>query len=172
MERDERILLQRIMERSFEIVREEGRDVLDEQGHKASGRLHNSFEPRLHIGVFEAVAEILIVDYGLDVDRKRGPEEFPTFGAALQELYDDLLEWSSYVKTGLPREERESFVRGTIRKFWEEGSPTKGSRKFSKTGQRTGWIDETIDRSKDRIAMAIEDSGYVEFVVNRALEGK
>jgi len=170
MEADERAILQRLMQRAFDIVREEGQFVLDEQGHRASGKLRNSFQPRLHIRVLETVQEILIEDYGLDVDRRRPASEFPTFGAALQELYDDLLEWSSYVKPNLPRVEREQFTRAVIRKFWKEGSPTSGSKKFSKTGKRTGWIDETIERSEEKIAMAIEDSGFVEFVIGRAMQ--
>lgn len=140
--------------------------MLEEQGHNnASGRLRNSFEPQIHLRTFEAVVGILIEDYGLDIDKRRKGEDLPP----LFELYDDLLEWASYVRPDLPREDRDEWRLNVANRMKIEGSPTRGSFKFSRSGKRTGWIDETIDRSIDKIAIAVEDGRFVEIEIGKAL---
>lgn len=165
-----KISLFQLLERSYEIVRDEGRQVLRDQGHRASGQLERSFERQIRATAVQSTVEVLIEKYGLDIDRKRKPSEFPTTGFAFRELIDELTEWLSYVKPNQNPRERQWAAGRIAGALAREGSPTRGSLRFSKTGNRTGWIKETAERSEEKIAHAIEDSNFVEFLVVGGLQ--
>lgn len=54
-------------------------------------------------------------------------------------------------KMGLPEREAKSVAFAIAMKQKREGMPTRASMRFSSTGKRTGWIDETINRTRPMI---------------------
>ena len=103
-------------------------------------------------------------DYGVELNFHRPGYDFPTIGIpGYREFIEDLIEWRSYVAPGESEDESREAAHRIAAAMSEQGSPTSGSMKYSSTGQRTGWMEETIDRSLDDIARAFEDSKVIDF---------
>lgn len=165
------------MARAGEIAVRNGREVLREQGHRASGRLERSFEARLRFQGTMMMAEILVEAYGVELNFKRPGFDFPSpdMGGIFRDFVEDLVEWIGYTDPGLPSQEKREKAHRVARALHREGSPTRGAKRFSKTGRRTGWIEEAMDKAEEDIARMIEDGPFMEVFLDseivRAFKG-
>jgi hypothetical protein len=130
------------------------------QGHKATGNLVNSFEERVLELPNSIVLEILMDDYGTYVNsgRKAGGKRVPI---------NVLVDWIE--RRGIANGDKEvkSVAFAIQQKIWQEGSPTKGSFKFSNNGRRAGFIDFVIDNEFSDIIQELEEEvfkGYDETI--------
>lgn len=141
--------LKRITLKAVKLLTKRGQRVLEEQGHRASGKLIDTMAA---IMISEKpsswIAGIEIEDYGIDVDTgtpaNRVPSPFKDVGEFKQYI-ERLKQWADQVKPGMDQLERSNFVLAVNRKHRIEGIPTKDSRRFSRTGRRTGWIKEAFE---------------------------
>ena len=117
--------------------------VLDDQGHRNTGKLQDTMKSTVNQsgGGFEIV--ITGQDYAKYVDRGIPAGVWVNVGA--------LQKW--VMQKGIATGEREikqiAFLIG--RKIFQEGSPTKGSWKFSKSGKRDEFIKVMLDANDNII---------------------
>lgn len=126
---------------------------LIEQGHKATGNLVNSFEQRALSLPNSLVLEILMDDYGTYVNngRQKGGKKVPI---------DVLVAWieRKAIVSGNKKVKSLAFaIQQTIHK---EGSPTKGSFRFSNNGRRKGFIDFVISEELNDIYNELEEQVF------------
>jgi len=116
---------------------------LDDQGHRNTGKLQDTMKSTVNQsgGGFEIV--ITGQDYAKYVDRGIPAGVWVNVGA--------LQKW--VMQKGIATGEREikqiAFLIG--RKIFQEGSPTKGSLKFSKSGKRDEFIKVMLDANANII---------------------
>lgn len=133
------------------------------QGHRLSGKLVDSIEgkadPRALTG------EVLWEHYGEIINRgvNRNRIPFSPGSGARRSKYIDALE--SYARRrGMrpgPGETHRNIAFKIARAQKEGGMPTFGSRRFSRTGRRTGGLEEGIERGKKAVAGKVEEFGEV-----------
>ena len=63
-------------------------------------------------------------------------------GSEIKFNFSDLRSWAARKQPGLSAKQVDSFLFATIKKWRKEGLPTRASVRFSKTGKRTGWVDD------------------------------
>lgn len=127
---------------------ERGQQEVRDQGHVATGAGIASIEGVITRRNLELlVGAIMANDYMVEkVDPGVPASQVPTSGQARQKYINELLKWAQTVKPGMAINQRISFVYSTARVHAREGIPTKASKRFSKTGRRTGWISESQER--------------------------
>jgi len=132
------------------------RKELRDQGHVATGKLIRTLRADGIADINRIAGVIYAEDYGLDIDRRRRPNELP----GVEQLSLELLAggWIDAVKPGLDAFEKRRFSINAARRMKKEGSPTKGSFKFSKNGRRTGWIKYGIANREDELSQQIEQN--------------
>jgi len=126
------------------------------QGHNATGSLVNSFKGRTILLPNSLVVEILMNRYGGAVDkgRKIGTKKVPLLA---------LMQWIEDKAIASGDKEKKNIAFAIQQKIFKEGSPTKGSFKFSPNGRRKGFIDFVIDNKLDDILAKFEDSVFKDF---------
>lgn len=142
---------------------QEVRRMLEAQGHKLTGRLINSLEPEATATSNAINAEILWEAYGRVIEsglsRDRVPYS-PGSGARSSKFIEGLIR---FVKLRGLRPKRGQTVKGIAfaiaRSQKAGGIPTVGSKRFSRTGRRTGAIAEVLERDKAKIRLGVEAVG-------------
>ncbi len=123
--------------------------VLDEQGHRNTGKLQDTMRHEVKSvgGGFQIV--IYAEDYGKYVDKGIPAGVWVNVGA--------LRKWVEQkgIATGDREVKQVAFLIG--RKIFQEGSPTKGSLKFSKTGKRDEFIKVMLDANAEKIFNMVLD---------------
>lgn len=122
-----------------------GQKELEQQGHRATGKLINSIAQRVQDELNEAILYIEYLRYGNAVNTGVRPSRVPYTqgsGKRTSKFITALAEWVRLkrITSGLDKD----VMRATFaiaRKMKKEGIPTKGSFRFSKNGRRTGWLD-------------------------------
>ena len=129
---------------------------LIEQGHKATGNLVNSFEQRFLELPNSLVLEILMDDYGKYVDsgRRKGAKKVPL---------DVLIAWIERKAIVNGDKEIKSLAFAIQQTIFKEGSPTKGSFKFSNNGRRKGFIDFVIENKLDFVYTELEKQVFEDY---------
>lgn len=126
-----------------------GKDELEAQGHKASGRGIESIEGKVStrtIRVLEGV--ILGEDYLVPVDTGVEASRIPysrSGNGGTSKYIEELIRWAGIVKPALSENERKSFAFAVANKHKQEGNPTANSFSFSNNGRRKGWIANAFD---------------------------
>lgn len=129
---------------------------LIEQGHKATGNLVNSFEQRFLELPNSLVLEILMDDYGKYVDsgRRKGAKKVPL---------DVLIAWIERKAIVNGDKEIKSLAFAIQQTIFKEGSPTKGSFKFSNNGRRKGFIDFVIENKLNFVYTELEKQVFEDY---------
>mgnify|MGYP003636543724 FL=1 len=129
---------------------------LIEQGHKATGNLVNSFEQRFLELPNSLVLEILMDDYGKYVDsgRRKGAKKVPL---------DVLIAWIERKAIVNGDKEIKSLAFAIQQTIFKEGSPTKGSFRFSNNGRRKGFIDFVIENKLDFVYTELEKKVFEDY---------
>lgn len=146
------------------------KEELREQGHRLTGSLERSFEIKFMESADTIKAQILQLDYGIDLDtgipaNKINPND-PTYLKGLTDFFRR--------RTNLTGSELKGRVRATALKASKIGHPTKpyyGGKVYSKNGRRTGWTK--IAYSEDNISKMeklIAFDSFIESIVNSAFQ--
>lgn len=149
-----------------ELLTRETVDTLVAQGHVATSGLIKSVSGAVNVLLNETRYEMSMFDYGLIVDKGVKPERVPFTPRRVGQVkrtrpsryVTALMDWVRVkgLTTGLEKEVR-AMAFAIARKHKREGIPTKGSARFSQTGKRLDFIQETISRVDDRITQLISD---------------
>jgi hypothetical protein len=123
------------------------------QGHDATGSLVNSLTGSVLTLPNSIVIEVLMNKYGIYVNegRRAGTKKVP-----LQVLMD----WVERRAIASGNKEVKSIAFAIQQKIFQEGSPTKGSFKFTPNGRRKGFIDFVIENKLDPILEVLGDEVY------------
>lgn len=128
------------------------------QGHNLSGKAIRELETRIVEKANSTVIEGYVIDYMSNINSgvpaSRIPYN-PGSGARSSKYIDGLI---NYVKRRMGKSDREAqrIAFAIASKHKREGMPTKGSRRFSKTGKRTGFIEQALDNIEPQLAQLIE----------------
>lgn len=120
------------------------------QGHELTGRAVRE----MRMQVIETASGIdingLILDYMARVNEGTPADKILVNSRYISELTDYVIRRG--IESG--RQEAEDIARRIATTHYTEGSPTIASRRFSKTGKRTGFIEDGLERAKDEIKEA------------------
>lgn len=121
------------------------RQTLDDQGHRATGKLIDTLRFEVKINEDTIVGDFYMQDYGIDVDQGISARD------AFKVDPSKIKQWAKVVKPELSSEEIDSFVAATFKRWDKEGIPLDdGSSRFSKDGSRTGWISRGTSFAKEQ----------------------
>lgn len=141
---------------------------LDLQGHTDTGALANSFEVVTYnptTGAVLALAYVRQVDRGVDAVAVRG---MITLGSRTQRnrYVQAIAAWVRR-KLGVPPARQYQVAWAIIRKHMREGIPTRASRRFSKTGKRTGFVGDAVRKVGEPEVEAWIGQALERFPLNR-----
>lgn len=142
---------------------EELKKELRDQGHKDTGTLMGSIDPDITTDGLSKFIEISMNAYAIYLNEG-------VKGSRVRTPIDVLQKW---VERRLGKRGKEArsiaFAIRTIQ--MREGMPTKNSRRYSKNGRRTGFIDDTLDRVDNLIFQKVQDlaAGSVQVEVDRII---
>ena len=140
------------------LLRDDLRKEADAQGHSLSGKLSESIEYEVVEGAGEVIGRMYAEDYAtyleLGVKAERIPYSGRTGKGGTSLYIQGLI--SFWEQRGLSDREAVSAAFATAAVHAREGMPTRSSYRHSTTGERTGFIRETIDRNLEKIGSIIE----------------
>ena len=145
-------------EKGLRLIDQFDKKTLDDQGHRATGRLIDSLRSESFYQNGKIIGLQFMESYGRRVDTGLRPDQIPS----LEDYQRDYPSWVRTVKPGLSETEVERFIYNIWRKHKREGMPTESSKRFSKTGKRTDWI-----KIGDQY---VQDNIFGEFFTDRFLE--
>ena len=118
---------------------------LEEQGHKATGKLIKSLKGEVERQLTSPItAAVMAEKYGVYVDKGVRAENVKYSPYIL-------LPWAKKIKPSLSDKELKSFVFAVWQKHKKEGIPTARSYKYSKNGNRKKWIQRGVDAAKIKV---------------------
>ena len=125
------------------------------QGHRLTGKLNSSIEAVVSLTVTGARISVLMEEYGIILNNKVPASRIPynpgvRTGAGRSQYIEGLKRFAS-LRFGLSGREALSAAFAIARKQANEGMPTKGSFRFSRTGKRTGSINEALQDTEKEI---------------------
>jgi len=132
------------------------------QGHRGSGRLIESLR-----GVVAKIPNgveisIFAADYSKFVDQGVGSGRIPFSGrtgrGGVSQYIQALIAY--FRLKGSPDPKAAAFATANTHR--KEGMPTRASFRFSRTGERTDFIQETLDKHGDSIDEQIAEAGFSE----------
>lgn len=119
------------------------------QGHRLTGELNASIESVVQLTVTGARIQILMNDYGIILNNGTPASRIPynpqARSRAGRSKYIQGLEKFARLRLGLSGKEALSAAFAIAKKQSQQGMPTKGSFRFSKTGRRTGAIEAALN---------------------------
>lgn len=113
------------------------------QGHRLTGEFEREIEVRTKETDSGVTIDVMILKYGKTIELGRHRTEIKITGPYIAGLID-------YVKKRMQindNKKAKSVAFAIARTHQREGMPSKKSRRFSKTGKRTGYINETIRKN-------------------------
>ncbi len=133
------------------------RDSQTDQGHTLSGRLRDSIDYEISSSKDKISAKMEMEDYGAIVEFGVKPSRIPFSGRSgnggTSKYIQGLI--SFFEKRGLDEDDAKRAAFATAYVHKREGFPTKASSKYSKTGERTGFIRTVLKSEMDVIKEAI-----------------
>jgi hypothetical protein len=140
------------------------------QGHELSGSAVKQMETVVKFEINTLVIEGLVPDYmainNSGVTAARIPYT-PNSGRPPSKYISGLID---YVQRRMGKSEKEakSIAFAIASKHKKEGMPTKTSARFSKTGKRTGFIEQALDKNSAKFVELIENA--ITFSVEATIE--
>lgn len=149
------------------------------QGHELTGEAARQLEVRVVEKAGEIHLEGWVLDYMATLNRGVPAERVP-YNPGSGRTYSRYIEGlKSYAmkRMGASQQEAERIAFAIASTHKREGLPSRGSRAFSRTGRRTGFIDQALDEAEDRLGQLIEQAlgaaleviieGYFKSVLDR-----
>jgi hypothetical protein len=130
------------------------------QGHELTGSAVKQMETMVRMEINTLIIEGFVPDYmainNSGVTAARIPYT-PNSGRPPSKYISGLID---YVKRRMGKSEKEakSIAFAIASKHKKEGMPTKTSARFSKTGKRTGFIEQALDKNSQKFVELIEVS--------------
>ena len=149
--------IKEVVEEIMQFLQEKLRKELADQGHKHTGKLINSITFEVEEKRGGVTGLIWMETYGEYVETGVPASKIPfTLGSGRKtsKYIKALIDY--FTKKGLPTREAKGAAFGTAIKHKREGMPTRASKRFSKTGKRTGFITETIKNNETYIETTIQ----------------
>lgn len=153
------ITLTDAMTEIMELLQQESRRELEEQGHRLTGSLSESIAYKVTATDDKVVGVLTGNDYGVYLEFGVSPGRIPFGGGGApggkSKYIEGLIRF--FTLKGLePREAmRAAFATARVQK--REGMPTKRSFQFSSNGKRTGFVTNAAESLFDRFAKIIEN---------------
>lgn len=135
-----------IIEIISDLIKQDISTKLKEQGHNNTGSLLNSISYKITQTADSIITDFYMNNYGNIVDFGVRANRIPYrrgSGAKKSKYIDGLINYFQSKGLSDAESKRAAFATATIHK--REGMPTKASSRFSKTGERTGFITKVID---------------------------
>ena len=140
------------------------------QGHELTGSAVKQMETMVRMEINTLIIEGFIPDYmainNSGVTANRIPYT-PNSGRPPSKYISGLID---YVKRRMGKSDKEakSIAFAIASKHKKEGMPTKTSARFSKTGKRTGFIEQALDKNSAKFIELIENA--ITFSVEATIE--
>lgn len=134
------------LNRVANFIENELKKELVTQGHKASKKLLNSIQVEFKKNP-EPRIEGRFLEYGVQLDTGQPKGTIVPI--------KDLLKWFRYTRINAKGFQAVRVARNIQNAIRRQGSPTRGSYKFSKNGRRTGWVSHTLKVNQPKIAESI-----------------
>ena len=132
------------------------------QGHNLTGAAIKNMETVIRMETDKIIIEGFVPDYmainNSGVTAPRIPY-YPGSGNKTSKYISGLIE---YVKKRMGKSDKEakSIAFAIASKHKKEGMPTIGSKRFSQTGKRTGFIEEALDKKQAEMSDLINSAIY------------
>ena len=138
------------------------RKTLDDQGHRATGRLINSLKSEVNlIGNNRLELVQFMESYGRYVDTGFA------FRIGITRWLEVARDWGRAVQPGLDDEQLTKFLSAVWSKARQEAKvPTSGSLAFSKTGERTNWIKNGDSYADEKVNQILTSDRYLNALLN------
>jgi len=141
------------------------------QGHRLTGALIDSVTYQVKQTSNGALVEGLLLDYGIPVNtgvpaanipfgnggRGRTSRSGSRSGGGNASKYIAGLTLFAKLKFRVPQKEAQRIAFAIANKHKKEGMPTQASKRFSKTGKRTGAIQDGLEAVEDKIQEVINE---------------
>jgi hypothetical protein len=130
------------------------------QGHELTGSAVKQMETMVRMEINTLIIEGFVPDY-MAINNQGVPANripyYPGSGRKESEYIKGLMK---YVQQRMGKSEKESkgIAFAIASKHKKEGMPTKTSARFSKTGKRTGFIEQALDKNSAKFIELIEVS--------------
>ena len=140
------------------------------QGHELTGAAVKQMETMVRFEINTLIIEGFVPDY-MAINNQGVPANripyYPGSGRKESEYIKGLMK---YVQQRMGKSEKESkgIAFAIASKHKKEGMPTKTSAKYSKTGKRTGFIEQALDKNNAKFIELIENA--VTFSVEATIE--
>jgi hypothetical protein len=140
------------------------------QGHELTGSAVKQMETMVRMEINTLIIEGFVPDYmainNSGVTAARIPYT-PNSGRPPSKYISGLID---YVQRRMGKSEKEakSIAFAIASKHKKEGMPTKTSARFSKTGKRTGFIEQALDKNSQKFVELIENA--ITFSVEATIE--
>ena len=137
-----------IIEIISDLIKQDISTKLKEQGHNNTGSLLNSIYFKAYQAADNIVSYFLMNDYwnkvNYGVSASRIPYS-PGSGTKKSKYIDGLINYFQSKGLSDAESKRAAFATANVHK--REGMPTKASSRFSKNGERTGFVTKVIDNN-------------------------
>jgi len=156
--------------------------LLDEwrrQGHFESGKIVEEidYEIERDFGRTSLIAKMY--PYGIYIEKGVAAANIPFSpgsGVRKSKYIAALMSYAARRITGGDLVRAKSVAFAIAHKQKREGMPTRGSYRFSSTGKRTGWINDALEKNKDKIGEYVRQfyrefmTAEMESVLNRNIK--
>lgn len=135
-----------IIEIISDLIKQDISTKLKEQGHNNTGSLLNSISYKITQTADSIITDFYMNNYGNIVDFGVRANRIPYrrgSGAKKSKYIDGLINYFQSKGLSDAESKRAAFATANVHK--QDGMPTKASSRFSKTGERTGFITKIID---------------------------
>lgn len=139
-----------IIEIISDLIKQDISTKLKEQGHNNTGSLLNSISYKITQTADSIITDFYMNNYGNIVDlgvRAKRIRYRRGSGKEKSEYIDGLINY--FESKGLSDEESKRAAFATANVHKQEGMPTKESSRFSKNGERTGFVTKVIDNNNN-----------------------
>lgn len=154
-------IFQQAADKIGQIVVEAVKLELAAQGHRLTGALIDSVTYQVKQTATGALVEGLLLDYGIPVNTGVPANRIPYSGSRSgggASAYIQGLQLFAQLKFRVSKKEALSIAFAIANKHKKEGMPTQSSKRFSKTGKRTGAIQDglsNVDRQIQEIVSEV-----------------
>lgn len=140
------------------------------QGHNLTGKAIREMETRIVEKGNDTIIEGYVIDYMATINSGVNASRIPYTrgsGARSSQYISGLID---YVKKRMGKSDKaaQKIAFAIASRHKREGMPTKSSRRFSKTGKRTGFIETALEDIEPKLAELIERG--VEESINFVIE--
>lgn len=143
---------------------------LEQQGHRLTGNLEKSLQYEIKPTTDGFSAIMTSADYGIFIEFGVRPARIPYSGrtgkGGKSKYIEGLIRY--FQLRGLPQREAQRAAFATAAVHKREGMPTRASYRFSRTGERTGFVKSVLTDNLEEIAGIIAQKAGAQITINLA----